>query len=116
SRSPFSDRFPGGRQTLADADAKRRDSSLRLPAAHLMQHRHHDAAPRRPERMSQRDRSAVDVELGVVEPKLALTGERLRGERLVDLDEIEIGDLPAGATEGLLDRGDRTDAHIARLD
>ena len=40
--------------------------------------------------MAERDRAAVDVDLRGIEPQLADDGERLRGERFVQLDEVEV--------------------------
>ena len=40
--------------------------------------------------MAERDRAAVDVDLLAIEAQLLLDGQVLRGERFVDLDEIEV--------------------------
>ena len=61
--------------------------------------------------MTERDRAAVDVDLLPVEPELVAIGEHLRGERLVDLDQVEIVDRaadlldePANAVDGSLEQ------------
>ena len=46
-------------------------------------------APLRADRVAERDRAAVDVDLVPVEAELAAVGQHLRGERLVDLDQVE---------------------------
>ena len=51
-----------------------------------------------------------------LEPQLAHDGERLRGERLVQLDEVEIVDRHARARKQLADRGNRPDTHHPRID
>ena len=51
-----------------------------------------------------------------VETELGDDGERLGGERLVELDDLELVELPAGPFEGQPQRRRRTDAHPARLD
>src|SRR5690606_13555133 len=48
--------------------------------------------------------------------ELLLAGEVLGGERLVDLDQVEVGLLEAGPGEGAADRRDRADAHDRGLD
>ena len=40
-----------------------------------------------------------------VEPELAHDGQRLRGERLVELDEVDVVDAEAGALERRRDAG-----------
>ena len=85
------------RHALADADAHGRE---RAPAAgfhHLMRRRDGKPRARHAERMAERDRAAVRIDvLGVVRhAELAQAGEGLRGERLVELDHVEVADLAA---------------------
>ena len=63
-----------------------------------------EARARHPERMAERDRAAVGVHLRRVVGKaeLAQHGEPLRGERLVQFDHVEVGDLEAEALHQLL--------------
>src|SRR5437588_7365214 len=61
--------------------------------------------------MPDRNRTAVDVHLLLVETELAHDDEALRGKRFVQLDQVDIPDLDAGAFEQLAHRGDRADAH-----
>ena len=60
-----------------------------------------------PERVPERDRAAVDVDPGRVEAELVDADERLRRERLVELDEVEVVDVEPGALERLAGRRDR---------
>src|SRR5690606_38745566 len=68
------------------------------------------------ERMPERDRAAVDVELLVGNAELALAVERLAREGLVHLDDVDVSDGQAVAREQLAHRGDGTDAHERRID
>ena len=52
----------------------------------------------------------------VVDPELARDRDRLRRERLVQLDEIDVADREPGAVEQLAHRGHRPDPHHARVD
>src|SRR5262249_36409003 len=85
------------RDALAHADAHGGERKL---AAALLQTVHRGqgkARPRHAERVPERDRAAVRIDvLGVIgNAELAQAGDALRGERLVDLDQIEIADLQA---------------------
>jgi len=66
--------------------------------------------------VAERDRTAVHVHALGVESQLPDDGQGLRRERLVQLDQVEIGDLEAGAGEELSHRGDGPDPHHARID
>src|SRR5690348_4263120 len=57
-------------------------------ALELVEQRRHQPGAGCAERVTQRDRAAVDVDLGEVEPGLLLPREHDRRERLVDLDEV----------------------------
>ena len=51
--------------------------------------------------MADRDRAAVDVDARGIEAQLAHARDGLGGERLVELDQIQIGGGDAGARERL---------------
>ena len=55
-----------------------------------MQQRDDEAGAAHAERMAERDRAAVDVHALLVEAELAHDREALRGERLVQLDQVEV--------------------------
>src|SRR5262249_51841325 len=101
----------GNGDSLTAADAGRDNAKLRLAALHLERERQHDPRPRSPERVPERDRAAVDVDLLAVEPELLLDGEVLGREGLVDLDQVHAIERLADALQGLADRGRRADAH-----
>jgi hypothetical protein len=69
-----------------------------------------------PERVADRDRTAVDVDALLVDPELAHDRERLRGEGLVELDEVDVVDGHAGPVEQLAHGGHRPDAHHRWVD
>ncbi len=57
--------------------------------------------------MTERDSSSPHVDPGRIERQLADGRHRDGGKRLVDLEEIDIRDLPAGLVEQFLNRADR---------
>src|SRR5262245_59538603 len=71
------------------ADAERGEALLRVALLHLVQQRDEDARARGADRMAERDRAAVHVHLAGVPAHLPVHRDRLRGERLVDLQQIE---------------------------
>jgi hypothetical protein len=74
-------------------------------------------APGGAEGVAEGDGAAVDVGLLAVEAELLLDREVLRGEGLVDLDEVHLVERELGARGGQrLDRRDGADAHDLRLD
>ena len=73
-------------------------------------------APLAPIGMAERDRAAVDVDLRPVEAELAAVGQRLGGERLVDLDEVEGLDRQLDPVEQAADAFDRGEEQPLRLD
>src|SRR6516165_8077270 len=104
------------RNALPYADAhggKREPAAARVQAVDRGQRK---ARPRHPERVPECDRAAVGIDvLGVVgDAELTQTGEPLRRERLVDLDQVEIADLEAEPGHQLAGRGYRSDPHDPR--
>jgi acetyl-CoA acetyltransferase len=57
------------------------------------------------------DRAAVDVQAVQVDAQVAVRRDGLRGERLVDLDQVDFADRQARAGQRLLGRLDRAAAH-----
>ena len=51
--------------------------------------------------MAERQRAAVEVDAGVVEAEFAVHGERLDGEGLVALDDLQVFDGELGAAQRL---------------
>src|SRR5882672_7657382 len=66
--------------------------------------------------MAKRDAAAVDVDLLGVEREVADAGDRLRRERFVELDEIDLIDRETCALERFLRRRNWPEAHAARID
>ena len=80
----------------------------------LARERDREAQAGRAERMTDRDRAAIYVELVLIEAEFARAGHHLRAEGLVDLDAVDIGQFQAGAFEHRLDRRHRADPHNFR--
>ena len=113
---PAIERFDDHRDALTAADAGGRHAVLLAAPPQLEQQRQQQARAAGAERMAERDRAAVDVDLVAIEAQLLLAREILRRERLVDLDQVEIGERQPGALERLADRRRRAHAHQRRLD
>ena len=58
----------------------------------------------------------LTLTLAVSQPRSLLTAQRLGGEGLVGLDQVEVADLPAGALQRLARGRDRPGAHDRRID
>src|SRR6185437_8112314 len=108
----LSARFPERGDALADADAHGGGALGDSAAAHLVQQRGDDPRARAAERVADGDRAAVHVDLLRVELELVDAGDRLGGERLVQLDQFQVFDAPAGPGEDAVHRGNRADAHV----
>ena len=65
--------------------------------------------------MTQRDRASEDVDLGGVEIQSSDAAQHLRGERFVDLEEVDVVDGQLGPVEDRDDRIDRGKEEVARL-
>src|SRR5690348_7286772 len=79
------------RDSLSAACAGGRNTELTRGALELARDGGGEPHPRSSERMPDGDRAAVDVDARAVEPELALDGQVLGPERLVD---FEAADLP----------------------
>ena len=104
------------RHAHAAADAQRRQAAARAAALQLVQKRDHDPRAGRADRMPEGNRTAVDVQPIGRDGRVAQHGQHLRGERLVQLDQIEVVDAEADPIAQLLNRRHRADAHDARID
>src|SRR5690606_15308826 len=87
-----------------------------LAAPELVDERGGDAGSGRAERVTERDRAAVDVGDRPIEAELLLDRHVLGREGLVDLDELEVVEPEARRGERLLGSRDRADAHDLRRD
>src|SRR5262245_4745396 len=102
--------------SLAAADAERRQAETRAAPPHLVKERDRDARSRRADRMAQRDGAAVDVDAGQVELEIFLAREDLGGERFVDLDEIDVAERQARLLQQGAHGGNGADSHDGGID
>src|SRR6185312_3456989 len=68
----------------------------------------------RANRMPERDRAAIHIHAVPVPLELIAVSQRLRRERFVRLDEIEIADRQAGLLHELSDGDDRSEEQLLR--
>src|ERR1700761_1779687 len=80
----------------AAADAQRGEALLRIALLHFVQQRHQYARTGGADRMADRDRAAIDVDLGRIPAEVLVDRAGLRREGFVGLDQVEIADAPAG--------------------
>src|SRR5947208_2665281 len=98
---------------LTDADAHRDKRVAAADAVQLTRGGECDAGARGAQRVADCDRPAVHVDTAVVERQFeaAQAGQHLRGEGLVDLDHVDVGEAEPGAGERLFRSFDRADPH-----
>src|SRR6266850_2864790 len=104
---------PGG--THAAADAHRDDYVSCLAPAALDQRVADEARARHAVGVAQRDGAAVDVQALVWDADAVAAVDHLHGEGLVQLPEIDVGDLLPGLLEELRHGEYRSDPHLARV-
>src|SRR5581483_5825447 len=92
-----SDTLHHERDALPYADAHRAQRVAPAGALEVQQRRGREARTGGAQRMAQRDRAAIRIHVRriVRNPQHAQHGERLRGERLVELDDVHLPDLEA---------------------
>src|SRR5438477_12360700 len=78
------------RNSHAAADAQRRQALFRVAPLHLVQQRDEDPGARGADRVAERDRAAIDVELLGVEAEFLADRTGLRREGFVGLDQVEV--------------------------
>src|SRR5271169_2680505 len=100
----------------AAADAQRGEAFLGVALRHFVEQRHQDARAGCADRMTERDRTAIDVDLARVPAEVLVDRAGLGGEGLVGLDEVEVLDLPAGLLERGAGSRNRAGAHDRRID
>src|SRR5438132_9254581 len=103
------------RDSLPAPDAGGADAAAGTPAPHLVEQVRRDPRAGSRERMAYRDRAAVHVRAIARQPQLLLHREVLRRERLVDLEQLEVGELCFMPLQRPPDRGRRPDAHDRRI-
>src|ERR671910_680079 len=87
---PGSEPFDDGDVGLASALAHRLQAPAPAGALELIEQRGHEPGAGGAQRVPEGDGAAVDVDLGRVGAGLAPPGDHDRGERLVDLDEVDV--------------------------
>src|SRR6478736_6795252 len=104
-----SDALDGHRDRSSAAEAEGGKPVAPLASGQLVEEPGHDPGAAGTDRVAEGDGAAVDVDLVPVEAELATVGQRLRGERLVDLDQVERLDRhldPIEEPSDALDRGE----------
>ena len=87
------------RFALPHTHAQRRQPVPRLPPAQLVDERRHQPGAGAAQRVTQRNRAAVDVEPVEGDTQFARADKRLHGKRFIDLEQVNIGDGESGAFE-----------------
>src|SRR5690606_7161773 len=83
------------RVTLTTAAAQRADADAAAAPAQLVHQVHHQPSARRADRVAERDRTTVDVDLLLRHAELPGGHHTDGGERLVDLDQVQVVDADA---------------------
>src|SRR5436190_23379891 len=86
----------------AAGGAHRDEPDLLVGALELVQQRRDQPCAARPERMPERQRTAVDIHAVPVRAELAPPGGDDRAERFVDLEQVDVVDRHRVALEQLL--------------
>src|SRR2546422_2695835 len=97
------------------ADAHRDEPVARLPSTQLVQDGPDQARAAHPIGVTDRDRAAIRIEPLGVDPEAVAAVDRLGGERLIQLDEVDVLEWDPDLPEELGDREDRPDAHLVGL-
>src|SRR6516225_1393312 len=108
--------FHAHRNAHATAYAKSGEALFGVSLLHLIEQRHQHPPPRCADRVPNRNRSAIDVDLRSVPAKVLVDRTGLRGEGFVCFDEIEIADAPAGLFEGRARSRNGSGAHDRGVD
>src|ERR1700744_1188426 len=99
----------------AGADDERDEGGLLTGALQLVDDRADEHRAGRTERVTERDRAAVHVDLGGIDVERLQEAQHDGGEGFVDLEEIDVLDLHAGFPQNLLGHIDRTGEHDCRF-
>src|SRR4249920_3238910 len=91
----------------ATTDAERGETLLGVALLHFVQQGDQDAGTGRADRMADGDGAAVDIDLGGIPAEVLVDSAGLRRKRLVGLDQVEVGGLPAGPLQRLARSRDR---------
>src|SRR4051794_4328685 len=105
-----------GRDSLPDADAESRDPVAVTAPPQLPNQGGHQPGAGAAERMTEGDRAAVHVEALLVDAEPLGAGQDLGGERLIQLDQVDLSQLESGLVESLGDRNHWPDPHVGGVD
>src|SRR5438132_13651226 len=108
---PSGEPLDDGHVRLAAAFAHGLQAVASSAPLELVQERGHEPRARRPDRMTEGDRAAVDVDPPEVGVELALPGEHHRGKGFVDLEEIDVAELQSAPRQCLPRGGNRRGQH-----
>src|SRR5690606_31943459 len=92
------------RIALSAATAQGRGADSAPATAEFQREVQGDPGAAHADRVSESDRAPVDVDVGLVDAELTGAGDADRGERLVDLDQVEVRGQDALLRAGLGDR------------
>ena len=106
--------FEDARRAHAGADAHRHHAVLLLAAAQAVHQRRRAHRAGRAERMAERDRAAERIDFRRVEADIADHRQRLRGERFVEFDPVQLLLRDADLLQRARNRFLRPDAHDLR--
>ncbi len=110
--------LPDDRAAHSHADAERGEPVAAVALAQCVRELRDQPHAGRGERVAARDRAAVRVEARVVrrDPELVAPRQHLHGERLVQLEDVDLVERQSGLLQRAPRRGHRAVAHQVRLD
>src|SRR5687768_8051977 len=94
----------------AAADAHGHESVPDIAAPHLVEQCRRQLGAGTTQRVAEGDRATVDIQPLRIDRQLAQAREDLHGERLIELDQVDLIEGQAGPGEHLADCRDRSDA------
>src|SRR5437867_12409384 len=97
------------------ADAEGGDTVAGVPPGHRVNQGHHDPRPAATDGVPESNGAPVRVEPLGVDAELPLTRENLDGERLIDLHDVDRGEVQTRPRQDLADGGNGSDTHPCRV-
>src|SRR5690606_26107083 len=110
-----SDQLDRQRRAFAPADAQAGDAALETLLLERVEQRDEDPSAARANRVAERGRAAVDVDLVVRDADVAHREHRHAGERLVHFPQVDVLDRPSGLVEHLADGAHGSGGEVLRL-
>src|SRR5688500_4086306 len=93
----------GERDAVASAKAQTRDSALQTSLLQRIEQCRQDARAAGADRMPERHCSSVDVHLARIDSQLTKDSDQLHRERFVNLEQVNVLELPADLLRHLAD-------------